>query len=406
MFLASGSTVRLGGPFRLLWTAVTVSSFGDGMRFVALPLLAAQVSDDPRAVAFVSLAEQLPWLLTGLVAGALADRLDRRRMLWTIDSGRALAAGLLAVAITTGLASIPLLAAAGFALGCGQTLYSGAWSAIVPAVVGTHRLTSANARLQAGSVVSDALLGTPLGALLFALAAAAPFVVDAASFAIAAALVALLPGSFRPRRHGPHAEGAGLFAEVSEGLRWLWRQPLLRTLCILGGISEFVAMGLIAILVLYARRVLGLDAAGYGLLIAAFAVGGLAGASVTARLTARLGAGWAVRLAIFGSATAAACAGATSAPLVAAASVAGYGVASLVWSITTVSLRQAIVPSGLLGRVTMAYQIVGYGAAALGAAGAGLLAHEYGLRTPFLVGAAVLATAGLASGRALRGAPR
>ncbi|MEU6239524.1 MFS transporter, partial [Kitasatospora sp. NPDC047058] len=97
-----------------MWTSVTVTGLGDGMRFVALPLLAARISGDPRDVALVTTAEQLPWLLLSLPAGALADRVDRRRLLIAMDASRAVLVALLTLAIGVHAVSVPLLAVAGF----------------------------------------------------------------------------------------------------------------------------------------------------------------------------------------------------------------------------------------------------------------------------------------------------
>lgn len=398
-------STRLGPRFHQVWVSVTVSSLGDGMRFVALPLLATRVTGDPRQIAAVSLAEQLPWLLLGLLSGALADRVDRRVVLWTVDAVRALLVGGFACAVAAGggLVTVPLLCGVGFLLGCGQTLYNGAWSGMVPALVGPGALARANARLQAGALVTDTLLGTPLGAVLFGVAAALPFAVDAASFALAAALVLPLRGDFRPRPAGARDKagagagavraGAGVAAlrgEIAEGVRWLVRNRVLRRLCVVSAVSNLVGGGLIAILVLYARRTLGLHDLGFALLVAAFAVGGIAGAAVTPRLTARIGAGRLLRLATLGTALVAVATGAAGSGPVAAVCIAGYGATSVSWNVVAVTLRQSLVPGVLLGRVTMACQMVVSGAGASGAVAAGLVAHGFGLRAPFFVGAALL----------------
>lgn len=393
---------RLGRRFHQVWASVTVSSLGDGMRFVALPLLAAQLTSDPRQIAAVSFAEQVPWLLLGLASGALADRFDRRRILWTVDAARTVVVGALALVVATGAVSIPLLATAGFLLGCGQTLYNGGWAGMVPALVEPTARTKANARLQAGSLITDTLLGTPLGALLFGIASALPFIVDTASFAVAAALVFLLPGDFRPRLEATPTSLAVLRRDTAEGVRWLWRHHLLRRLCLVSGTTNLVGGGLIAVLVLYARHVLGLTGMGFALLVAVFATGGTVGATATPRLTARYGPPRILKLATVGTAVAAAAVGSATSGLVAGLFIAGYGAANLAWNVTAVSLRQSLVPTELLGRVTMAYQMTTGGAVALGAAAAGLSAHEFGLRAPFFAGAVLLAAVSLVSTRPAR----
>lgn len=394
MFPAGGAAAEpLGSRFRLLWTSVTVSSLGDGMRFVALPLLAARISGDPRDLALVTVAEQLPWLLFGLPAGALADRVDRRRLLWTVDACRAVLVAGFAAAVACGIAGIPLIALVGFLLGCGQTLYNAGWAGVVPAVVRPADRPRANGRLQAGALVTDSLLGAPLGTVCFGLAALAPFAVDAVSFALAALLVFLLPGTLRVERPEAPADRqapAGLFTEALQGARWLAAHRVLRTLCLTAATANLVFGGVLAVLVLYARRILHLGPVGYGLLSMAFAVGGVLGSLVAPRLGRRLGMRWTLLVTMLGSALALTTAGLADGWRTAGCATVGYGALSMAWNVLAVSLRQDLVPEQLLGRVGMAYQMVANGGIAVGAALAGVLAHGYGLRAPFLVGAVLM----------------
>ncbi|MEU8976742.1 MFS transporter [Streptomyces monashensis] len=177
----------------------------------------------------------------------------------------------------------------GFLLGLGQTLRNGAWSGIVPSLVASSELTRANARLQSGSLATDPLLGTPLGALLFGIAAALPLAVDAVSFAAAAALALALNGRPRPQPRAAPNPWRTLLSDTTQGVRWLWQQPMLRRLCLASAIGNLVRGGLIAILVLYARQILGLTSTGFAFLVASFAIGGVAGAMATPRLRARFG---------------------------------------------------------------------------------------------------------------------
>ncbi|MFI9386734.1 MFS transporter [Kutzneria sp. NPDC052558] len=384
---------RLGPSFGRLRAAVAASSLGDGMRLVALPLLAAQLTADPRQIAAVSLAEQLPWLLFGLLAGALADRWDRRRVLWLVDAARAGVMAALVVATVLHATTIVLLVVVGFLLGCGQALYDAAWSAMVPAVVSPPQFVPANARLQSSSVVAETLVGTPVGAALFGVAVALPLAVDASSFAAAALFVLFV----RVDRPAVRDRPVSLRRSMIQGAGWLWRHPLLRRLCLVAGVTNLVGGGLIAMLVLYTRQVLGLSSVGYGLVVASFAVGGLVGSGLAARLTSRLGAGRVLRSATAGTAVAIAVAGAAGSGFVAGAAIAACGAANLVWNVTAVSLRQRLVPDELLGRVTVAYRMVAAGANAIGAAAAGFAATLTDLRTLFFVWAAMLLAATLIS---------
>ncbi|MGA8113809.1 MAG: MFS transporter, partial [Actinocatenispora sp.] len=349
MLTAHGSRLR---PFPLLWAASTVSALGDGVRWIALPLLAASASGDPRTISLVTVAEQLPWLLFALVAGALADRFDRRRTLWAVDAVRAVLMTGFAVLVATGTAPLPVVLAVAFALSAAGTLHDSAAGAYVPALVEPARRSAANSRMQAGVLVADTLVGSPLGATLFAVAAALPFGLDAVSFVVAAALVWLIPARAAPVPTavslvgsvpaGPVATtrtpagplpvapvpvrapdaspvpgpggGAGpvgvpavsgaagdpvrgptpqrpgtLRADVLEGVRFLLGHRLLRRLCWLGATVNLTTTAAVAILVLYATRVLHLDKLGYGLLVASFAVGGVGGALVVGRLARAVG---------------------------------------------------------------------------------------------------------------------
>jgi hypothetical protein len=183
-----------------LWTASAVSNLGDGATLVAGPLLAATLTRDPRLVAGLADAQRLPWLLFSLVSGALVDRLDRRLLMVRVDAVRCAAVGLLGVAVLADAATLPLLYGVFFALGTAETLFDNAAVSIVPAVVPKDRLATANGRLLGVQMVANELVAPPLGGLLFATAAAVPFLLDAGSFAAAAALVAAMGGRFRVER--------------------------------------------------------------------------------------------------------------------------------------------------------------------------------------------------------------
>ncbi|MDH6142309.1 MULTISPECIES: MFS transporter [Kitasatospora] len=385
----------LGRRFRLLLTSVTVSSLGDGMRFVALPLLAARISGDPRDLALVATMEQLPWLLLSLPAGALADRVDRRRLLVTVDTARTLLVAGFAAAVALGAAGVPLLAAVGFLLGCGQTFYNAGWSGVVPSLVEPADRPRANGRLQAGALVADSLIGTSLGTVLFAAAALLPFAVDATSFASAALLMLLLPGGL-PRRDQEPGETVGprgmraLFGGAGEGVRKLLRHRLLTALCLTATAVNLVMAGVTAVLVLYTRQVLHLGPLGYGLLVGAFAVGGVAGSLGAPWLVRRLGSTWTLLVTLTGAGLVLGVAGLTSDWRWADLATACYGALTLAWGVTAVSIRQDLVPERLLGRISMAYQMLANGGMAVGAMLAGLVAHAWGLRAPMMGGAAVL----------------
>ena len=219
-FQPQGAYLRtrgLGPDFAKLWTANAVSNLGDGVTLVAGPLLAASLTRDPRLVAGLAVAQRLPWLLFSLVSGALVDRLDRRLLMVRVDAARCVAVGLLGVAVLADAASLPLLYVVFFALGTAETLFDNAAVSILPAVVPRAQLARANGRLLGAQMVANELVAPPLGGLLFAAAAAVPFLLDA--------------GTSRPRPpwSRPWAAGPGRAApgrrppppaEIAEGAGW------------------------------------------------------------------------------------------------------------------------------------------------------------------------------------------
>jgi MFS family permease len=383
----SGRTrVRLGSGYRRLWTATAVSSLGDGVYFTALPLLAASLTRDPVAVSLVTLATTLPNLLLTLTAGVLVDRWDRRRVLWRVDAFRFLVVGALATAVLGGWASIPLLMAAGFLLGAGETLFATAAQAFLPLLVSREpeRLEVANGRLLGVEMLGGQLAGPPLGGLLFSMARWVPFGMDALSFAASSAMIAAVPGRFAAER--PYgAPRATIRADIAEGLRWLLGHRLLRTLGLMVGVVNLVATGWIATAVLFATERLGLGPRGYGLLTSGLAVGSVAGTVLAPRLSRRFG----VARVLLGSAITESVVtiliGLQTNPLAAGALLGLEGVAVMSWNTVSVALRQSLIPDRMYGRAASVYRLIAMGTTPLGAALGGALARLVDLRAPWLV---------------------
>jgi len=400
--VAALASRALGRRYWRLWSASTASALGDGLRRVALPLLAVHLTTDPRQVALVAAAGTVPWLVFGLPVGTLVDRWDRRRTVWVVDLLRTLTVAVLAGAAAAGALSVALLVVVTFVLGTGELFAESAALALVPQLVAASQLERANGRLQAGEVTAGQFAGQGLGGVLFALALALPFALDAATFLLSAALVSTLRTP--TRRPLPAASLRRLPAETAEGLRWLAGHRLLRILCVLLAVLAAVSGAFWAVAALYAASILGLGPTGFGVLLAVCAAGSLAGSLLAEPLAARLGTAGAVRLAVGVVTVATAGLAATRSPLVAGALLTVNGVAVLVWNVVTVSLRQAIIPDRLLGRVGSAYLFIGLGAQPAGALGAGLLAHAAGLRAVFAASATLLALTALATAPRLRAA--
>jgi len=386
-------------PFWTLWSASAISTLGDGLRYVAFPLLAAGLTSDPRAIAVVFTAGYLPWPLFGLLGGAVVDRHDRRTIMWTTDTLRAVAvAALTAILITSG-GTILTLAAASFVLGTAETLFDNAASALVPQLVGADALDRANSRLLAVQTLNTTLIGAPLGAALYGLAPSLPVGADAVSFASAAALMWSLPG-----RYGPTARTrrTTLARDIAAGLRWLWRHQFLRTACLLLIVINGTLGAAEAVLVLYSRDTLGLSNVGYTALLVTLAVGGIAGTLLAPPLQRRIDLGPIVVAAALGQAAALLAAGLTSQLAIALAAMATVGASSASWNVVTISYRQLAVPAELLGRVTSSYRVVALSVMPLGAAAGGLIAHQWGLHAPYLLGGIALTAATALATRWLR----
>jgi MFS family permease len=410
----------LGANYWRLWIASVVSNLGDGISGVAYPWLASAVTRNPVHIALVGVATRLPWLLFSLPAGVITDRVDRRRLVVVMDALRAAVTIGVAVAvlafqselsspdlIATGQADPP--ARAGFLLavlyvsatlfGMAEVLRDNAAQTLMPSIVDKENLEKANGRLWGAEMLTNSFVGPPLGGFLLAVAFVLPFLVDAGTFAVSAAMVALLTGTFRARSRGAPETRQSFGADLKEGFRWLWHHRLLRTLAIVLGLLNAASGATNATMVLFAQEVLLLDATGFGLLASAGAVGGIAGSFSAAAIGKALGPGRSLFIAmtVF-TATFFVIGLADSATLVWAMFAIETFVVVL-WNVITVSLRQAIIPDRLLGRVNSVYRFFGWGMMPIGIFMGGLLVEivaglenrDLGLRAPFLAAGALTA---------------
>lgn len=373
----------LGPSFRRLWAASALSNLADGVFQVALPLLAVSLTRSPGPVAGVALAQRLPWLVMALPAGALADRLDRRRTMIRVDVLRVAVMGALAVAVGLDVTNLPGLYVAALVLGVGETLFDTAAQSILPSVVGREHLVPANGRLQAVELTMNQFVGPPLGGLAASATLAAAFAVSSFAHLAAAACLVTMAGTFRPERADP---GPSLRGDVVEGLRFVWGNPVLRTFAVMLGGMNLAFAAHFSVFVLFAvdPGPLGLSSAGFGLLLAAGAAGGVTASASVAPLERLAGRARCLggAVVVFGGALAVPAA-TTSVPANVLA-FAALGFAMVVWNVITVSLRQRITPDALLGRMNSAYRLLGWGTMPVGAALGGTVAEIAGLRPTFL----------------------
>ena len=381
------------------WSASAVSNVGDGMNTAAMPLLAYSLTDDTRILALVSFAAMIPWFVLALPVGVYVDRLDRRQLMVSANCLRAVLFSIVAITAATGTLGIGLLLVLLLVVGCCEVVFDSSAQAFLPAIVPAEQLPRANGILFATEVIGNGFVGLPFGAWLWVAAVGIPFGVNAAALALAAILVA----SIRPISRSPHiAPSTEKFVpQLKEGLSWLARHRLLRTLAVMLGLTNMAHTMGTALLVKFAAEELGVGPSGFGILLALMSIGSIIGGFAGDRIARLLGERQALLLAYV---TFAVCmVGFGLAPH--AAVLAGFamieGIAGTVWNVITVSMRQRVIPTELFGRVNSAYRWIGTGSIALGALIGGQIAYWGGLRAPFLVGAGATALALAVAGRRL-----
>ncbi|WP_256214022.1 MFS transporter [Arthrobacter sp. ov118] len=387
--------VPLGSSYWKLWTSSGLSNLADGVFKIALPLLAIQFTQSPTLVAGLTVTATLPWLLLALTAGALADRLDRRKLMLWANLGRALLPAVLVGLILMDFGSIWALYVVALMVGVAETLYDTSAQSIMPQVVHRDQLSRANGRLYAVELTSNQFVGPPLGGLLVALGVVAGFGVPAALWLAAVGVLLLVPGTFRAERE----QKSTLRSDIGEGLRFLWNQKILRTLAVMTGVFNFASSAAFAVLVLFAvgpASEMKLSEVGFGLLLTASALGSLVGSFISERVEARLGRSNSLTLTVFGCALFIGAPALTSNPYVLGPILFMGGILIVLWNVITVSLRQRITPNGLLGRLNSAYRLLAWGTMPLGAAAGGLLAQWLGLQAMFgIMGMLTLALLGM-----------
>ena len=395
--------MRRTSPFRALWGANALSNLADGLVFVTMPLVAAGLTDDPRLVAGLATTYALVRLGVALPVGVHVDRLDRRTLLVVANALRGFAVLGLAVSIQSGVASLAVLYAVMAVVGVLESAADGAAVAVLPSIVPRDRLDRANARITGTQLVADEFVGPPLGGILFALAAAVPVYATGGLWVAAGAVALALPRRARDASvpADPTDPPPSVFREAAAGVRWLAGHRVVGSLALIGGLASVGYMLPFSVLVLFAGERLGLDAAGYGVLLAASALGGLAGSAIAAPLRARLGSRWTITSALGLGAASLAGLAVTRDPIVAGALLALYILHAVVWGICATSLRQRLVPADLLGRVGAAGRVVSLLGLAAGSALGGVLATA-GIALPTVAGAIVFTACAVLAGVALR----
>ena len=381
---------RLGRSFRWLLASSILTNTGDGVALAAGPLLIAALTRDPLLVSMAFLAQTLPQLLFGAVAGAVADRYDRRRIIVLVNLGRAVVLAVLAGTIAGGTVSIAIVLVALFILGTAETFADVGSSSLLPRLVHREDLGVANARMQGAFLLTNQLLMPPIGAFLFTAGMALPFAADAACFTLGALLVARIVEGGRDE---PQVERAGLRSDMVEGLRWLVANPPMRTLALTIFAFNVTFGAAWSVLVLYAQERLGMAAVGFGLLTTAMAVGGMIGTVSYGSLERRFSLADIMRVGLVIETATHLTLALTTSAVVALGTMVVFGAHAFIWGTTSTVVRQRAVPDALLGRVTGVYTVAMFAGIVVGAPIGGWLAQTFGITAPFwfgFVGSALL----------------
>lgn len=377
---------RLGRSFRWLLASSIVSNVGDGIALAAGPLLVASQTRDPFLVSSALLSQQLPNLLFGIPAGAIADRFDRRYIIAGVNLARGAVLAVLAGTIVAGAVDIAVVLLALFILGTAEIFADVASSSLTPRVVPREDLGIANARLLSSFLLTNQLLGPPIGAFLFSVGMALPFAANAACFALGAWLVTRVATDLGDAASEQAGEMRNILGEMVEGVRWLMAHPPMRTLA-LTIVAFNVTFGAAwAVLVLYANERLGMDAVGFGLLTTAIAIGGIVGTASYGRLERRFSLADIMRVGLLIETGTHLVLALTTSPAIALLTMVVFGAHAFVWGTTSTVVRQRAVPDELLGRVTGAYTVGLIGGMVVGTPIGGLLARTFGITAPFWFG--------------------
>ena len=404
---------KLGSSYWKLWTATAISNLGDGVSMVAYPWLASAVTRSPILIAAAGFASRLPWLIFTLHAGVLTDRFDRRKLIVAMDFMRGLLTVFVGVVVFFNKDSFPALdelttitnletnwpiyftlLLTAFLFGLAEVLRDNSAQTLMPSVVDKENLEKANGRMWSAESLTNSFIGPPLGSLLIGIAIFIPFFFDAVSFFFAVALIASLKGTFKPVSDDKPREKINFKAEIKEGYAWLWAHPLLRPMAIILGSMNGLGTMVGATFILFAQEVLETSVFTFALLGTAGAVGGTVGGLLAPKISAKLGSGRSLAMTLAAAPIGSLIIALTTTWQVVWVVVVFETFFAILWNTITVSLRQSIIPTHLLGRVNSVYRFFAWGSIPIGMfVGGGLvsaltlvLSRENALRAPYLFG--------------------
>ena len=378
-------TLRADSDFRRYFAARLLSQAGTIVTVIALPVLVYRISDSAPLTALVLMLEAAPYLLFGLFAGALSDRLDRRRVMVVADVADAMLMGSVPVAHLFGVLTVPHLMLVAFGVPAIAVFFDGANFGALPVLVGTDRIAKANAVIWSAVTATETVLPSLVGLSLAVIHPSTLLGVDALSFAASAALVRTIARPLQdPGRERARTTPSAVVADIKVGLRFLVGHAGVRTMTIVGTLQCIVGGGFVALMVVWFDRVLDIGTEGwrFGLVWSSWSVGALVASLALPRVLdhttpARITLAALPVSAALGIATSFA----TSWPLAALGLLTWSGAYMLV-VVNSVSYRQQVTPEPLLGRVNTAGRMLAWGLGwTVGAAAAGALSSVIGVRS-------------------------
>ena len=396
--------------FNLLLTASTFSNLADGIAGFAYPWLFSLLTRDPLLISIVSVLVNLPRLIFVLYAGVIADKFNRQKILIFTRLGQVFLTSIFIVLIYLNLDNIPkevqfnepqfeskflIISAAyllAFMFGLLEVTRDNAAQAFLPQIVSKDNLPKANGRLFGIEIVTNNFLGTPVGGFLIGLSLITPFIFDTLLMLVSVFFITGIKGKFeRPEDINKDQNTSEM---IKEGVEWLKNNTLLKRLAIYTGIANFFGSMQFPIMILFAQELIGLNAIQYSFLAYGAAIGGLVGSQVANKINAKLEESKTllISVALFGIGMFAPYV--TTNPFIVAGSFGLSSFGSVLWNVQAVSIRQALIPDNLLGRVNSVYRLLALGLNPIGAIFGGAIvkildnsfSREFALRFPFLLG--------------------
>ena len=371
---------RMGTSFRWLLASSWVTNVGDGIAIAAGPLLVASQTHNAILVALAGLLQRAPWLVLGLYAGAIADRVDRRVLVMLADGVRAGVVAMLCVVIATGRVDITLVLVAMFLLGVTEVFAVTTSSTLLPMLVARSDLGIGNARFQASFLVAGQIIGPPVGAFLFAAGMVWPFVVQVVCVVFGVILVSRI---VTPKGGVRDDVDTHVTRDIVEGVRWLVGHAAVRTLALVILAFNITWGAGWSVLVLYSLDHLHMRDVGFGLLTTAAAVGGIIGTSCYGWIERHVALATVMRVCLLLEVLIHLSLALTTSGAVAMVIMLAFGAYAFVWSTVSQTVRQRVTPTELQGRVGSAYMVASFGGLVIGQALGGWLAQSWGLTAPF-----------------------